>query len=448
MSKIIDAVSVVLTYKDKIFAIQRQNFLTAFPGYWAFPGGKVEKDDADFFQDVPQTKGLDQKLFGAVVREIKEELGIDLNLEISKGHVGACHYLGLAVTPDFNPFRFATYFFKIELNKQIPFTVDTNEARVFDWMSAEKLLNKYEMGEVLAVPPVIKVIQILGKNPETAFIGDLNISYDSTELVPYIESLKGIRQIMPLSHTLPPATRTNAFLIGDDGSPKILIDPSPINEEEYRKFRNTLNLFGVDQILITHHHPDHYERSNQLARELNLPVLLSEYTLKIILKNRPDYFLNVNTRVIKDGDVVTKWNQNDVLVMEVPGHDEGQVALYSKNLSWFLAGDLFQGIGTVVIGGEEGDMTKYFNTLSKVINLAPKVVFPSHGIGLGGTTILEKTLNHRKEREAQVYSLYTEGLTPEEILPRLYGEVDKALWPYALQNISKHLEKLRLEGRI
>jgi glyoxylase-like metal-dependent hydrolase (beta-lactamase superfamily II) len=113
-----------------------------------------------------------------------------------------------------------------------------------------------------------------------------------------------------------------------------------------------------------------------------------------------------------------------------------------------LAGDLFQGIGTVVIGGEEGDMRKYFHTLERIIALSPKVVFPSHGIGLGGTTILEKTLAHRKLREKEVLDLYRQGASPQEMLTKIYADVDKALWPYALQNIHKHLQKLRLEKLI
>ncbi len=448
MSKIIDAVSVILTCGDDIFAIQRQNFLTAFPGYWAFPGGKVEKNDADFYSTCSVTQGLDPKLFGAVIREIQEELGVDLNHEISQGVVSSCSYFGLAVTPDFNPLRFATHFFKIELTKKIPFVVDTNEARLFEWVKPENLLKRYEEGQLLAVPPVVKVIQSLSSTPDISHVGDLNISYNSEEFVPYIESLKGIRQIMPLSHTLPPATRTNAFLIGDDQAKKTIVDPSPKDEEEYRKFKKTLQLFGVDQVLITHHHPDHYERCNLLAREFNLPILLGQYTKDKILTKHPNYFDGLTVIILHEGDVVTTWLGHDVLVMEVPGHDEGQIAIYSKDLSWFLAGDLFQGIGTVVIGGEEGDMSKYFTTLSKVINLAPKILFPSHGIGLGGTTILEKTLNHRKEREAQVYALHTEGLTSEEMLPRLYGEIDRGLWPYALENIKKHIQKLKSENRI
>lgn len=448
MSRIIDAVSIVLTCGDEIFAIQRQYFLNAFPGYWAFPGGKVENGDDAFSIDHELLRPLDQKLFGAVVREAQEEIGIDFREEIKAGRIDKVDYLGLAVTPDFNPYRFATYFFKINFTSKADFIIDRNEARFAKWMSSEELLRQFNLGHILAVPPVIKVIETLGKNPQVEKIDDLNFTYDGSTYVPYIESLKGVRQIMPLSHTLPPATRTNAFLIGDEGSPRVLVDPSPKDDAEYEKFKNTLSLFGVDKILLTHHHPDHYERSNKLALELKVPVLLSSYTFDQILKVQPDYFNGIKTQFVKEGEKLTRWLNREVLIMEIPGHDEGQIALYPEDLSWFLAGDLFQGIGTVVIGGEEGNMQKYFNTLEKIISMSPKVVFPSHGIGLGGTSILEKTLEHRKLREKQILALHLEGLRPEEMLGKIYAEVNRDLWPYALENIHKHLQKLRAENTI
>jgi ribonuclease/clavin/mitogillin len=445
MSKIIDAVSIVMTCGDEIFAIQRQYFLNAFPGYWAFPGGKVEKNDESFSIEHSILEGIDDRLFGAAVREGQEELGIDLREEITQGRVRSVNFLGLAVTPDFNPYRFATSFFRIDFNVKVDFVIDRNEARFAKWMSSEELLKQFNLGHILAVPPVIKVIQTLGENPEVKSIPDINFNYDGTTYVPLIESIRGLRQIMPLSHTLPPATRTNAFLIGDDGSAKILVDPSPKDEEEYRKFKNTIMKYGVDKILITHHHHDHYEQANTLALDLDVPILLSTYTFDRILSVQPGYFKGVKTHFIKDGDIITKWLTREVLVMEIPGHDEGQVALYSSDLSWFLAGDLFQGIGSVVIGGEEGDMQKYFRTLEKIIDLSPKVVFPSHGIGLGGTSILEKNLEHRKLRESQILSLHKKGMAPEEMLNMIYADVSKELWPYALENINKHIQKLKAE---
>lgn len=446
MSKIIDAVSIVITCGDEIFAIQRQMFLKAFPGYWAFPGGKVEPDDASFFIDHAVTKGIESKLFGAVVREAKEELGIDLREEIQAGRVDRVDYLGLAVTPDFNPYRFATYFFKIHFKEKVHFVVDRNEAMIAEWMSCKKLLDKYDNGEILAVPPVIKVIETLGNDFETSHIDELNFSYDATKHVPCIESLKGIRQIMPLSNTLPPATRTNAFLIGD--AEKILLDPSPKDEEEYSKFKNTLSLFGVNKIMLTHHHPDHHENAIRLANELKVPVMISSDSFTRLKNLDPNYFSGAEVRLIKEGDVLTTWLGRKVVVYEVPGHDEGQLALASEDMSWFIAGDLFQGVGSVVIGGDEGDMRKYLNTLERIIVLNPKVMFPSHGIGLGGVSILERTLEHRKVRENQILILHNEGKTEQEMLEIIYKDVDKALWKYALENILKHLIKLRFDGKI
>lgn len=445
--KIVDAVSIVITCGEEIFAIQRQPFLKAFPGYWAFPGGKVEAGDENLFLDHPLTTGIDPKLFGASVREGEEELGINLGREIESGNVERIDYLGLAVTPDFNPFRFATHFYRYHLKTKSQFVVDANEAGYSEWMKAKDLLELYANGMILAVPPVIKIIESLGRDPDTKSVADLNFAYDAENHVPYIESVKSVRQLMPLSNTLLPATRTNAFLIGD-GGPKILLDPSPKDKAEYDKLKNTISLFGLDKILLTHHHPDHHEHAPELARDLNIPMLMSLDTHTRLTKKNADYFKDITVQFVSEGEVVTQWLGRDVLVHEIPGHDEGQIALAPRDLSWFIAGDLFQGVGTVVIGDDEGDMKKYFNTLEKVIKLNPRVLFPSHGIGLGGVNILVNTLEHRKQREKDVLTHYQNGLSEDQILERLYEKVDQRLWPYARKNIRKHLEKLKMEGLI
>ena len=130
---------------------------------------------------------------------------------------------------------------------------------------------------------------------------------------------------------------------------------------------------------------------------------------------------------MKEGDVVTSWLGQDVVVYEVPGHDKGQIALASRDMSWFIAGDLFQGVGTVVIGDDEGDMAEYFRTLEKVITLNPKVVFPSHGIGLGGVNILQNTLDHRRTRENQVMTMHQQGMSVDQMLEEIYEGVSKEL---------------------
>lgn len=447
MSRIIDAVSVVLTYQNQVFAIQRQYFLKSFPGYWAFPGGKVEATEATPLQN-PLTTSLDRKLWAAVVRETQEELAINLEDAIASHKVSDVCYLGLAVTPEFNPYRFATHFFKIELNEKPTFVVDRGEALVAEWMTCQELLVRFESGEMLAVPPVVKVIAALAADIKLKHIGDLNIAYEPQTEVPMIESIKGVRQYLPLSHTLPPANRTNCFLIGDSGSPQILVDPSPQDMSEMAKLIHALRQQKVDKIMLTHHHPDHHEFAPELARHWGVPIILSADSHQRLTRIRPDYFTDIKIEEIAEGLKLTQWLGHAVEVIAVPGHDEGQLALMPVNRAWFLAGDLFQGVGTVVIGDDEGDMAKYFQTLEKVIALAPRVVFPSHGIGLGSTLILEKTLEHRRLRETQVLDLTQAGKSEDEILQTLYSDIQPELLKYARKNIQSHLKKLRLEQRL
>ena len=113
-----------------------------------------------------------------------------------------------------------------------------------------------------------------------------------------------------------------------------------------------------------------------------------------------------------------------------------------------FASDLFQSVGTVVVGGDEGDMAKYFSSLEKVIALNPKVIFPSHGIGLGSVHKLKKTLKHRRAREAVILEHAKKGMDVEAIFDVIYEGLEARLKIYAVATIEKHLQKLREEGKL
>ena len=44
--KPLESVSVLFMHKDQIFAVQRQPYLLAFPGFHAFTGGKIDNDES------------------------------------------------------------------------------------------------------------------------------------------------------------------------------------------------------------------------------------------------------------------------------------------------------------------------------------------------------------------------------------------------------------------
>jgi 8-oxo-dGTP pyrophosphatase MutT (NUDIX family) len=41
----LESVSAIFIHEQQIFAVQRQPYLLAFPGYHAFPGGKIDAEN-------------------------------------------------------------------------------------------------------------------------------------------------------------------------------------------------------------------------------------------------------------------------------------------------------------------------------------------------------------------------------------------------------------------
>ena len=87
---------------------------------------------------------------------------------------------------------------------------------------------------------------------------------------------------------------------------------------------------------------------------------------RILSKWGETYFNDVEVEIFQGGDKLTEINGEDILVLNTPGHDEGQLSIYSESLSWMIVSDLIQTVGTVVIGAPEGDMKKYFESLEKL----------------------------------------------------------------------------------
>ena len=82
-------------------------------------------------------------------------------------------------------------------------------------MSPKNLLQKYQEGEALMVPPLRRMIRLLQEDPQTTILGDLSRKFEDTQNIPDFEMQLGVSNLIIPSHTLPPAERTNAFRLGD-----------------------------------------------------------------------------------------------------------------------------------------------------------------------------------------------------------------------------------------
>lgn len=421
--------------------MRRQNYLRAFPGYTSFPGGKVDNEDIE--------SGGNNYLEYALKREIAEELSIDLDKLKDSGHVTGIEKYSLAVTPDFNPHRFENYYFKVFIKdekhlSEIAFSFDEGEIAEAKWFDCHEAFMSYKKGEMLVVPPMITILKDLDRDIMSLDFLDSNLKYNGETNVPMIEPLYGLRQYMPLSNTFPPANRTNCFVLGDDGEKKVIIDPSPKNSEEYLKLLNSIKSHKIHEVFLTHHHPDHHEYSRRLAKDLDIPFSMSKGTYDHLLNDfDSDYFIDHEVKFYEDGDVIVNSNGIAVKLVTTGGHAFGQSSLLRVDGAWMIVSDLIQTVGTVTIGGTGSCMREYFQSLQNVINIGPKVIMPSHGICLGGTLKIKKTLDHRLEREAQIQECIKEGKEIEEIYQIIYPELPERLKPYAIETITSHLKKLR-----
>lgn len=446
MSRIVDAVTAVLICKGEVLVTRRQPFMKAFPGYAAFPGGKVDAADADGAVPPAIWSAFEPRLVRALLRELREELALDL--DAAGDAVVSLRHLGVALTPLPAPMRFNTHFFAVELKEQPDLKPDAHEIAELQWAPAGEWLRRYTDGALLAAPPTVAVMRALAADLQAREVQGLHFETRETFELPLIESVAGVRQILVRSNTIPPAAHTNCFLIGDSQSHRVLVDPAPADDAEMDRLCGLVQRFGIHEIFLTHHHPDHRERANRIACHFDVPMGMSGDTRTRIAAKVPGYFDGVVVHEYREGDVLCRWLGRAVRLYEVPGHDEGQLALMPDDRAWCLVSDLIQGLGTVVIARPEGHMGRYFDSLRKVIALDPQVIYPSHGVALGGTYRLRETLHHREQREKQVLALYREGRSVAEMLPLIYADVDPRLLPLAQMNIESHLDKLREDGVI
>lgn len=449
--KIVDAVTVALLQDGDLLMTHRLPEMTAFGGYFAFPGGKVDAED-----DLTPPAALERKLpdvaprlLRALARECAEELAIDLDALADAGEIIELIDLGTALTPPIAERRFNTHFFKLVLRNRPTLVVDPREASDARWAPPAEWLKRYNQGRLLVAPPTRATVRALGASVDATHVPDLGAgSHDDDKGARLIEPLAGVRILPVRSHTLPPAHHTNAFVLGDMQSHRILVDPSPASDDDLEMLVARVADIGVHEVFITHHHPDHWERADTVATRLGATVGMSAETRRRIRGSHPDAFADIEIHEYREGDVVCRWQGEEVKVIEVPGHDPGQLALMPESRQWCLVSDLIQGIGTVVIPEDGGNMADYFASMQRVIDLDPAVVLPSHGMAMGGTYRIKATLDHRKQREAQILALSEQGQSVAEMLPQLYVGLDPRLEPLAAMNIRMHLNKLRDEGRL
>lgn len=251
----------------------------------------------------------------------------------------------------------------------------------------------------------------------------------------------GVRMIALETPTLPPATQTNAYVLGERDA--LLVEPASPHRSEQRRLIEALADAGsrIRAIVVTHHHADHVGAVEAVRTALEVPVWAHPETAA-----RLPFPVD---RHLGEGDVV-ETDGGSWRVLHTPGHAPGHVCLSSPD-GVVVAGDMVAGVGTVVIDpNDDGDMAAYLESLGRLRGLA-RLLLPAHGPLIeDAAERLDGYIAHRRARETRVLGAVRDVGTGElsAILARAYDDTPRALWPLALRSLEAHLRKLEKEGLV
>ena len=252
----------------------------------------------------------------------------------------------------------------------------------------------------------------------------------------------GIRVLALRTPTLPPAAHTNSYLVGPERGPQALIDPGSPYPDQHEILDRVIGEEAeagrpLALVLLTHHHGDHVGGAARLAQRWRVPIAAHANTAARLRGRVPV------SRGLVDGETLDEYG---ITCVYTPGHADGHLCFEHGDAS--IVGDMVAGLGWILIDPVEGDMADYLASLDRLLGRPAKTLLPAHGpVIVDGPAKLREYIAHRTQREDRVVAALTDARSLEELLPDVYADTPKLLWPLAERSLRAHIDKLVREHR-
>lgn len=457
----------------EVFWVRRSEKVSFMPGFHAFVGGVVGPSDRVLPIEGPGDE-RDRMNRACAIRETFEEIGIlvardgdcapeklaDARERLQTGeatfdalarehgwrfHADDLPFAGRWMTPPFATARFDTSYYLARMPEgQVP-SIGEDELDLAEWITPAAAIEAWRQGKAVFAAPILHSLRELAAGEEDLAARLASAPERAGQPPRRIELMWGV-VLQPIkTKPLPPATHTNAYLVGEGHM--ALIDPGSDEPAELDALFRLLGILEGDGrklacILLTHAHPDHLGGVQAVRERYGVPVMAHAG-----LRDR----LAVD-RTLADGDRVSLTSPRadwDLVTLHTPGHAPEHLCFVHERTGAIFTGDHVVGGSTVVIDPPAGDMADYMRSLERLRDLPLRFMFPGHGSPQGAASRrIRVLLAHRHERETLVVeALESNPRGLDALVERAYSDTPRDLWPLAQRSLLAHLIKLEREGR-
>lgn len=457
----------------RILLVRRSPTLRFFGGYWAFPGGAMEEADracgehamlSCALRELLEETGLGHELLGVSRDEARAWLAAftpdspppqwhEALRRVARG--GRYHPVCRITTPAHIAIRFATDFVQLHCDRADAFELDAAELVAGEYVSPREAVARWRRGEMPIAPPTLLLLEQLATHGVPAFravAARVAETFEHGEFHPARFS-PGVFTAPVPTPTLPPATTTNCYIVGE--RELYAIDPAAVDAAHQDKLIRKLTQLQAEGatlrgVLLTHHHPDHVGSAALLSRHFDVPLHAHASTYARLADG--DYRRG---RALEDGDRLPLGSAPDgtsgwaLEVLHTPGHARDHLCYVESRYRAAIVGDMLSTVSTIVIDPPEGHMATYLASLERLLSIPLTTVYPAHGPShLDGHALIRQYLAHRRAREQKIIdALDTTPRRPDALLAAAYGDVAPAVHGAALRSLLAGLQKLGEEGR-